>query len=167
MIPAFGYPIGFEGNIFPPDGGDCAERSGVCRRAGLEESEGGRADSCDPVDLAAQANGDGKGRSGCSGLCRHCAEYRAIPPLPQEQRRGAQGAPRWGTQHAWIAQPWMSNCSGWRAGSLLIRMFLPTSSSNSTSQLALLLLRTLTVSGLTRSRTSAPSKCFFILRSSV
>src|SRR5665213_3118761 len=63
------------------------------------------------------------------------------------------------------AYPWISNCSGCSVASLLMRMFLLTSSSNSVIQRALLALSTLTVSGLTRRRTSAFSKCFRILRS--
>jgi hypothetical protein len=63
--------------------------------------------------------------------------------------------------------PCMSNCSGCSVASLFTRMFFPVRSSKSVNQRALLALRTFTVSGCTRTRTSAFSKCLRILRSSM
>lgn len=63
--------------------------------------------------------------------------------------------------------PCMSNCSGCRVGSLFTSTFFPTSSSKSVSQRLPFAFRTFTVSGCTRSITSAFSKCFRILRISI
>jgi len=84
----------------------------------------------------------------------------------RQKRLEPEGPSLFGPQSA-CSQPWISNCSGCSVASLFTRMFLPMSSSNSVSQRALLPFSTFTVSGFTRSRTSAFSKCRRILRNSM
>jgi hypothetical protein len=80
---------------------------------------------------------------------------------------GDKAASAWMANLALMANQWMSNCSGWRAGSDLIMIVRPIISSNSDSHLPLFAFSVLTISGLTRSSTSPRSKCFIIFRNSV